>query len=142
MSLRYLLDTNICIYIRDRRPPEVRERFARLTPGAVGMSVVTYGELVYGALKSVRRAETLAKIQRLAALVPVMTPASGAGARYGEIRYVLERSGMPIGNNDLWIAAHALELRVTLVTNNIKEFARVPGLLLENWAEPAEQGPS
>jgi tRNA(fMet)-specific endonuclease VapC len=135
MSLRYLLDTNICIYIAKQRPPGVAKRFARLAAGSVGMSLITYGELRYGAEKSQRGAEAMATIDRLVELIPVLEPAVEVGATYGHLRAHLERSGTPIGNNDLWIAAHALTLGVTLVSNNTREFERVPKLKLQNWAE-------
>lgn len=133
MNLRYLLDTNICIYISKRRPPEVLERFKQLEPGEVGMSLVTYGELRYGAEKSQHREIALDKLTRLIEFIPVIMPDSQMAVHYGNIRAILERAGTPIGNNDLWIAAHALALSVTLVSNNTSEFKRVPGLTVENW---------
>lgn len=135
MSLRYVLDTNICIYIAKQRPPEVARRFARLAAGTVGMSLITYGELRYGAEKSVRGAEALATLDQLVELIPVLELSAGVGETYGKLRAHLERLGTPIGNNDLWIAAHALALGVTLVSNNTREFERVPKLKLQNWAE-------
>jgi tRNA(fMet)-specific endonuclease VapC len=135
MNLRYLLDTNICIYIAKQRPPAVAKRFARLAAGTVGMSLVTYGELRYGAEKSLRGAEAMATLGRLVELIPVLEPAVGVGEAYGTLRAHLERLGAPIGNNDLWIAAHALTLGVTLISNNTREFERVPKLKLQNWAE-------
>ena len=134
MGLRYLLDTNICIYIAKERPPEVARHFARLAAGSVGMSLITYGELRYGAEKSQRQAEAMATIERLVELIPVLEPGVEVGVTYGRLRAQLERAGLPIGNNDLWIAAHALVLGITLVTNNTREFERVPRLKLKNWA--------
>ena len=133
MSLRYLLDTNICIYIARQRPPEVAKRFARLAVGSVGMSLITFGELRYGAEKSVRRSDALTALDKLAELIPVLGPDPVVGATYGTLRAHLERLGTPIGNNDLWIAAHALTLGVSLVSNNMREFERVPKLKLKNW---------
>lgn len=135
MSLRYLLDTNICIYIAKQRPPAVARRFARLAAGTVGMSLITYGELRNGAEKSVRSAEAMATLEQLVELIPVLEPAVAVGESYGTLRAHLERLGTPIGNNDLWIAAHALALGVTLVSNNTREFERVPKLKLQNWVE-------
>ena len=132
-ALRYLLDTNICIYIAKQRPPSVAARFARLASGSVGMSLITFGELRYGAEKSKQRVEALDALRRLSELIPVMTPDDTVGERYGALRAQLERAGTPIGNNDLWIAAHALDLGVTLVSNNTREFERVPKLKLDNW---------
>lgn len=134
-SLRYLLDTNICIYIAKQRPPSVAARFAKLATGSVGMSLITYGELRYGAEKSSQRASTLERLERLQSMIPVITPDAAVGERYGAIRAFLERAGTPIGNNDLWIAAHALSLGVTLISNNTREFERVPKLKLDNWVE-------
>ena len=134
MALRFLLDTNICIYIARQRPPEVERRLTRLAPGMVGMSLITFGELRFGAEKSAQRTRALATLDRLIELIPVLAPEAAVGERYGALRARLERAGTPIGNNDLWIAAHALSLGVTLVTNNTREFGRVPKLKLENWA--------
>ena len=134
-SLCYLLDTNICIYIAKQRPPSVAKRFAKLAAGSVGMSLITFGELRYGAEKSNQRAQAIDTLSRLVELIPVLTPDETVGEHYGQIRAHLEGVGTPIGNNDLWIAAHALSLRVPLVSNNTREFERVPKLKLENWVE-------
>ena len=135
MSLRYLLDTNICIYVAKQRPPNVAKRLAELTPGSVGMSLITYGELCFGAEKSQQRDAALATLHRLAELIPVVPLEAGASEAYGSLRAQLQRNGTPIGNNDLWIAAHALTLNLTLVSNNTREFERVPTLKLENWTD-------
>jgi tRNA(fMet)-specific endonuclease VapC len=134
MPLRYLLDTNICIYIAKKRPEEVLARFRQLRPGEVAMSVITHGELYFGACKSGRRNEAEKALDELATMVPVLPLVPEVGFRYGEIRSALERSGCSIGNNDLWIAAHAMVLGVPLVTNNDREFTRVIGLEVLNWA--------
>jgi tRNA(fMet)-specific endonuclease VapC len=133
--LRYLLDTNICIYIAKQKPPAVAKRFAKLAAGAVGMSLVTYGELRYGAEKSQQRVQALDTLERLRVVIPVIQTDSAVAESYGTIRALLERAGTPIGNNDLWIAAHALALNLTLISNNTREFASVPKLKLENWVE-------
>lgn len=133
--LRYLLDTNICIYIAKQRPPSVAQRFEKLAAGTVGMSLVTWGELRHGAEKSQQRAMALATLDSLQALIPVIAMSEAVGESYGAIRAQLERAGTPIGNNDLWIAAHALALNITLVSNNTREFERVPKLKLNNWVE-------
>jgi tRNA(fMet)-specific endonuclease VapC len=99
------------------------------------MSWVTYGELCFGAEKSSQRASTLERLERLQSMIPVITPDPAVGERNGAIRAHLERAGTPIGNNDLWIVAHALSLGVTLVSNNTLEFKRVPKLKLANWAD-------
>lgn len=133
--VRYLLDTNICIYIARKRPPEVLQRFVALQPGDVGMSLITYGELYTGATKSQHAGQALQKLQGIIELIPVLPMSEQTGKHYGEIRGMLEKAGTPIGNNDLWIAAHARELETTLVSNNLREFERVPGLKLENWID-------
>ena len=133
MTARYLLDTNICIYVAREKPPEVAAKFAELQPGEAGISVVTWGELRFGAEKSRRRREVLAMLDEFASLVPVMPMPRTAGDHYAGIRAGLESAGTPIGNNDLWIAAHALAAEITLITNNGREFRRVPGLRVENW---------
>jgi len=129
----YMLDTNICIYIAKHHPLQVRKRFEQLQTGEVGMSFITHGELIFGAEKSQYRSKTLEKLGRLTEIIPVVFPDHQIAAHYGEIRASLERSGQPIGANDLWIAAHARSLGITLVSNNTKEFERVPELKLENW---------
>jgi tRNA(fMet)-specific endonuclease VapC len=134
MEPRYLLDTNICIYIRQRRPEEVLRRFRRLRPGEAALSVITYGELLYGAAKSAQRAAALERLRELVHLLPALPLPETAAETYGTIRAELESKGEMIGNNDLWIAAHALAGGLTLVTNNEKEFRRVRGLKIQNWA--------
>jgi tRNA(fMet)-specific endonuclease VapC len=135
--MQYLLDTNICIYIARRSPPEVLARLDGLKPGDVGMSIITYLELVYGAYKSRGIESNLEAIERLSSLVPVLPLDATAARRYGQIRTDLEKRGSPIGAYELLIAGHALASGLTLVTNNTREFRRVPGLRVENWAQPA-----
>jgi tRNA(fMet)-specific endonuclease VapC len=134
MSARYLLDTNICIYIQRQRPPEVLARFKKLKPGEARISVVAWGEMQYGAAKSQHRTKVLQLLEEFAAMVPVLPMPEAAGQTYGEIRATLEARGETIGNNDLWIAAHAKAEGLTIVTNNEREFKRVPGLKVQNWA--------
>ncbi len=130
---RFLLDTNICIYIRQKRPPEVLARFEKLKVGDACLSVITYGELLYGARKSKQRDVALARLADLVSLLPVLEMPSEAASQYGEIRAGLEAKGETIGGNDLWIAAHAKAEGLVLVTNNEREFGRVPGLKVQNW---------
>jgi tRNA(fMet)-specific endonuclease VapC len=130
----YLLDTDICIYISRNRTPSVTRRLAVLEPGSAVMSVICYGELRHGAEKSVTRERAMRRLVELTALLPVEPLPPAAGEAYGTIRADLERRGTVIGSNDLWIAAHALAADLTLVTNNEREFRRVPGLKVENWA--------
>jgi tRNA(fMet)-specific endonuclease VapC len=133
--MRYLLDTNICIYIAKQKPHGVLARLQRLRPGDVGMSIITYLELVYGAWKSQHREANLLRLEGLERLIPVLPLDARAGRHYGRMRAELERKGLPIGAYDLLIAAHALALGLTLVTNNAREFRRVPQLIVENWAQ-------
>lgn len=133
MDARFLLDTNICIHIRQRRPPEVLARFERLRPGEAVISVITYGELAYGVAKSRFREQAGKQLSELAGLLPALELPPQAGELYGAIRAGLEAKGEMIGNNDLWIAAHALAAGLTLVTNNEHEFRRIQGLKVQNW---------
>lgn len=134
MATRFLLDTNICIYIRQKRPPAVMARFEKLKAGEAALSVITYGELFYGATKSPQRQLALEKLDMLLGFLPVLELPKDTARVYGEIRAGLEALGQVIGGNDLWIAAHAKAAGLILVTNNEKEFKRVPGLKLQNWA--------
>ncbi len=131
---RFLLDTNICAYIQRRRPEAVSARFNTLAVGEAAISVVTYGEMFYGAEKSDRRDRILGALDEFVGLVEVLPLPEEAAAVYGALRAALERKGQIIGNNDLWIAAHAKAAGLTLVTNNVREFRRIPGLKVENWA--------
>lgn len=133
MAARYLLDTNICIYIAKHNPPAVRERFEQLTADALAMSVITLGELRRGAEKSNARDEAVGVLEQLRSMIQVEPLTDAAAVHYGQIRSTLERAGKPIGNNDLWIAAHARAEGWVLVTNNEREFRRVKGLAVENW---------
>jgi len=133
MSVRYLLDTNICIYIAKHNPPEVRDRFSRLAASELAISVITLGELRYGAERSQSRERALRSIQSLLQSVGVYELPESAGEHYGQIRAELQGIGKIIGNNDLWLAAHARAEGWIIVTNNECEFVRVPGLQVENW---------
>jgi tRNA(fMet)-specific endonuclease VapC len=97
------------------------------------MSLITFGELRFGAEKSQHQEIALEKLEQLMSYIPVIMPTQEAAEQYAIIRSFLEKIGQPIGNNDLWIAAHALSLNTILVTNNTKEFIKVPDLLVENW---------
>lgn len=130
--MRYLLDTNICIYIINRRAPHVFERFETLRAGDVGVSSITAAELAFGVAKS-RSARNQAALEKFLAPLEIVSFGEEAVWHYGRLRAEPERQGQPIGSLDTLIAAHALALGVTLVTNNREEFARVPGLRCENW---------
>ncbi len=138
MTRRYLLDTNICIYIAKHNPPAVRERFALHTASELAMSVITLGELRFGAEKSQHRELALAAVSQLESVILVAALPETAGEHYGQIRAALHSKGQIIGNNDLWLAAHAKAEGWIFVTNNEREFFRVAGLQIENWAVPAK----
>ena len=133
MAIHYLLDTNICIYIAKHNPAAVRARFEQLSADVLAMSVITLGELQHGAEKSQARAKALAALRQLQNVVQVAPLTEAVGQHYGQIRSALERKGQAIGNNDLWIAAHARAEGWVLVTNNEREFCRVDDLMIENW---------
>ena len=122
-TARYLLDTDTCIYLIKNKPPTVARKLAKLPAGHAGISVVTYGELWRGVQKSQHIERNADALQH------------NGGLHYGDIRATLERAGKTIGNNDLWIAAHARAMGWTLVTNNEREFSRVSELRLQNWAK-------
>jgi tRNA(fMet)-specific endonuclease VapC len=127
-----LLDTNICIHIINAKPAAVLQRFKGYRMGEIGICSVVAAELAYGVAKSgsARNRQALDLFLAPLAILPFDDAALWA---YGDLRADLERQGIPIGALDTLIAAHALSLRGTLVTNNIKEFERVPGLQLDNW---------
>jgi tRNA(fMet)-specific endonuclease VapC len=133
MSQRYLLDTNICIYIAKYNPPAARERFSRYAASQLAMSVITLGELRFGAEKSQQKDKANQVIGQLLELIPVDELPESAADHYGAIRADLQQKGQVIGNNDLWLAAHARAQGWVLVTNNEREFLRVPELRVENW---------
>jgi tRNA(fMet)-specific endonuclease VapC len=135
MKTRYMLDTDICIYISRHKPPEVKARFEQLKPGQIVMSAITYGELYYGASKSNQSDEALAALDLTIRDIPVEDLTSTASQAYGVLRAALEKLGRVIGNNDIWIAAHAMALDITLATSNDREFLRVTGLSVENWTK-------
>jgi tRNA(fMet)-specific endonuclease VapC len=130
--LKYLLDTNIVIYVIKRRPVEVLGLFNE-NAGRMAISSITLSELFHGAEKSARIAQNLAVVEEFSSLLEVLPYTSRASQHHGAIRAALEKAGRPIGVNDLHIAAHARSEGLTLVTNNLAEFERVPGLLTENW---------
>lgn len=129
----YLLDTNICIYVINERPPEVLAQFLVHESDGLGISAITASELYWGVRKSGSH-RNLQALEKFLAPLHVMDFGLEAAQAYGQLHAELERKGTPIGPLDLQIAAHALALDLTLVTNNQREFKRVPGLRLENWA--------
>ena len=130
--IKYLLDTNIVIYVIKRRPIEVLATFNENST-RMAISVITLAELLHGAEKSSQPAANLAVVEDFCSRLVVLPYAEKAAQHYGAIRTSLEKIGQPIGVNDLHIAAHARSEGLILVTNNEKEFAKVPALQLENW---------
>ncbi|MGV6816506.1 MAG: type II toxin-antitoxin system tRNA(fMet)-specific endonuclease VapC [Thiotrichales bacterium] len=131
--LKYLLDTNILIYTIKNRPQAVREAFI-LHQGQMAISTVTWGELVFGAERSAKPEQNQADLDSMAARLEVLPFNDKAGSHFGQIRAELYSQGCPIGPYDMMIAGHARSEGLILVTNNTKEFERVPGLRLDNWA--------
>ena len=133
--MKYMLDTNICIYLIKQQPPQVLERFAPLSSGDVGVSSITAAELQYGVQKSQYSDQNQQALEQF--LVPLIIADFDydAAVAYGVIRATLERQGTPIGSLDTLIAAHALSLDVTLVTHNVCEFSRVPALKHVDWVQ-------
>lgn len=127
-----LLDTNICIYVINMRPPQVLARFREYRLGEIGICSVVAAELAYGVAKS-RSARNRSALEMFLAPLQVLPFDQAAVWAYGDLRASLEREGQPIGALDTMIAAHALSVDAPLVTHNTREFARVPGLRLENW---------
>jgi tRNA(fMet)-specific endonuclease VapC len=127
-----LLDTNICIYIINEKPPAVLQRFQHYQLGEIGLCSVVAAELAFGVAKSgsPRNRQALEMFLAPLTILPFDHPAAWA---YGDLRADLERRGTPIGSLDTMIAAHALSQQARLITNNTREFAKVPGLQLENW---------
>jgi tRNA(fMet)-specific endonuclease VapC len=134
MAARYLIDSDICIYFRHSRSPKILARASKLEVGEAVMSVITYGELAFGVEKSLERERAAADLDRLTSIIPIEELPEEAGKMYGRVRALLAPKGRLIGPNDLWIAAHALARGLVLVTNNEREFSRVPDLRFENWA--------
>ncbi|OGT51287.1 MAG: plasmid maintenance protein [Gammaproteobacteria bacterium RIFCSPHIGHO2_12_FULL_42_13] len=133
MSLKYMLDTNICIYISKKKPKSVLNRFEQTQTGEIGMSIITYSELLFGAYKSHLYEKAIQQLTALTQFIPVLPLPNAIASHYAKTRSWLEKKGSPIGGNDLLIASHALSLGVILISNNEKEFKRIPDLRFENW---------
>lgn len=132
----FLLDTNTCIYLIKKKPPEVLRKFNQYVAGDIGVSAITVAELYFGVRKSQQPDKNQQALEQF--LLPLITVEfdHDAATVYGGVRAVLERQGTPIGSLDTLIAAQALSLDLILVTNNTREFARVPHLKIENWVKP------
>ena len=131
--MRCMLDTNICIYLIKKKPPKIWRHFQSYSVGEIGLSAITVAELAYGVQKSSRPQQNQNALDHFLAPLVVATFDAQAAATYGDIRTQLEQARTPIGALDTLIAAHALSLGVTLVTNNVSEFSRVPNLRVVNW---------
>lgn len=136
--MKYLLDTNVCIRYLNGRSPQVRDQVERSHPDDLALCSIVKAELIYGALKSARPEKNLERARRFTDRFVSLPFDDAAALLYGEIRSTLEKAGTPIGPNDLMIASIARTHGVILVTHNLKEFSRVPGLELEDWDNPPE----
>ncbi len=133
--MKYLIDTNICIYIMNQRPSVVIKKFKRFEPGEIGISTITISELQYGIAKSLHRDKNQKRLEEFTTPFEILAYDEAAARTYGDIRFQLEKSGRLIGPLDLLIAAHALSQGLILVTNNDKEFKRIKNLKVQNWAK-------
>lgn len=131
--MKYMLDTNICIYLIKKRPEEVLKRFKSFNVGDICISSITLAELMYGVEKSLYHQKNKAALDEFTLPLDIEPFDDNSARHYGYIRAYLEKKGTPIGALDLMIASHAQYLNVTLVTNNVKEFSRVPELTIEDW---------
>jgi tRNA(fMet)-specific endonuclease VapC len=130
--LAYMLDTNICIYVMKSYPQELRDKFNALAE-QLCVSSIRLGELHYGAEKSARRIENLTAIEHFVARLDVLPFGKKAAVHYGQVRAELERAGTPCGAHDMQIGGHARSEGLIVVTNNMREFTRMPGVRAENW---------
>ena len=128
-----MLDTNICIYIIKQKPLNVLERFKQTEISQIGISAITLSELSYGVSKSSKPAQNQIALAQFIAPLEILPYDDNAAQYYGNLRTHLEKQGTTIGSLDMLIAAHALSIACTLVTNNTKEFSRIPNLKIENW---------
>ena len=131
--MKYLLDTNICIYVIKKRPSEVFEKFQTVPLGDIGISVITLCELYFGVEKSSDPEKNKKALEQFLLPLEIYPLEFSMAIEYGKIRNRLEQKGTPIGSLDIFIAAHAKTLELTLVTNNLHEFERIDGLQIENW---------
>jgi tRNA(fMet)-specific endonuclease VapC len=132
--MKLLLDTNICIYLIKKNPPLVRRRFDAYAAGTIGVSSITVAELEFGVQKSLYPSQNQEALEQFLLPLVILDFDHEAARSYGKIRALLENRGRVIGALDMLIAAHALSLNIPLATNNVREFSRVPGLKVINWA--------
>lgn len=133
--MKFLLDTNICIYIIKKKPERVIKRFLKMKPDTIGVSSITVSELYYGVSKSSKPNENAVALEQFLLPLVVISFNKDDAIAYGNLREKLERSGNIIGSMDMLIGAQALNRDLILVTNNEKEFSRIEGLSLENWVK-------
>jgi tRNA(fMet)-specific endonuclease VapC len=133
--MKYMLDTNICIYIIKRKPLAVVERFLRTKISQIGISSITLSELTYGVSKSSKPEQNQMALMQFMAPLEILPYDDDAAQYYGDLRVHLEKRGTTIGSLDMLIAAHALSTACTLITNNENEFNRIPNLKIENWVK-------
>jgi tRNA(fMet)-specific endonuclease VapC len=131
--MKLMLDTNICIYIIRQKPAEVLKRFLEYQPGDIGISSITLSELHYGVAKSQHVEKNAHALEEFIVPLDVLPYDEGAALAYGTLRASLEKAGTPIGSMDMLIAAHAVSSGLPLVTNNTREFTRVPELTIIDW---------
>jgi len=134
MSIKYMLDTNICIYMMNKRSPDIIEQIKQHMSDGLCISSITLSELEYGAAKSANYERNIVAIQKILSLFSVLPYDEAAASCYGTIRAQLERNGQTIGSLDMFIGAHAKSKGLVLVTNNMKEFERIEGLVVEDWS--------
>jgi tRNA(fMet)-specific endonuclease VapC len=130
--MKYLIDTNIFSHMVNNNV-EVLKRFTKAGPDDISLSVICHGEILFGIQKQTPSAAKLQRINYLLEQIPIVILSDSVASHYAKIRAELELAGQPIGPNDTWIAAHAISLGATLVTNNVREFKRIKGLKVENW---------
>jgi tRNA(fMet)-specific endonuclease VapC len=133
--MKYLIDTNICIYIMNKHPADVITKFKQFELGEIGISTITVSELQYGVAKSTYREKNEVRIEEFMAPFEILTYDLSAAKIYGDIRFQLEKRGQIIGPLDMLIAAHAISQELILITNNDKEFKRITKLQIENWTK-------
>jgi len=131
--MKYLIDTNICIYIMNNHPPEVLEKFKHIGVGEVGISSISVSELHYGACKSKKIEQNIKRLEEFLYPFDILTYDENASREYGKVRSQLEKKGQIIGPLDMLIAAHAISRELAIITNNTKEFRRIRSLKVENW---------
>ncbi len=133
--MKYMLDTNICIYIIKQKPSRVLKRFKKYSPGDILVSSITIAELRYGAEKSLHVKQNLDALNGFMIPLEIVPFDERAADEYGKVRARLEKAGQPIGSMDMLIGSHALSLGLAIVTNNTKEFKRIKSLKVENWSK-------